>query len=73
MFHSEDAVETEDLVDRLKAEIAAKGDDQTVFIKGDRDVPYGRVIEVLDTLQQGGIVNVGMVTEKETKGGRSRS
>ena len=73
VYLREDAVETEDLVDRLKAEIAAKGDDQTVFIKGDRDVPYGRVIEVLDTLQQGGIVNVGMVTEKETKGGRSRS
>ena len=73
VYLREDAVETEDLVDRLKAELAAKGDDQTVFIKGDRDVPYGRVIEVLDTLQQGGIVNVGMVTEKETKGGRSRS
>ncbi len=73
VYLREDAVETEDLVDRLKAEITAKGDDQTVFIKGDRDVPYGRVIEVLDTLQQGGIVNVGMVTEKEREGGRSRS
>jgi biopolymer transport protein TolR len=39
-------------------------DDETVFLKGDRDVPYGRVVEVLDTLQKGGITKIGMVTEK---------
>ena len=38
--------------------------DETVFLKGDRDVPYGRVVEVLDTLHRGGIVKVGMVTER---------
>ena len=38
--------------------------DETVFLKGDRDVPYGRVIEVLDLLHRGGIVKVGMVTER---------
>ena len=38
--------------------------EETVFLKGDRDVPYGRVIEVLDTLHRGGIVKVGMVTER---------
>jgi biopolymer transport protein TolR len=38
--------------------------DETVFLKGDRDVPYGRVIEVLDTLHKGGITRIGMVTEK---------
>ena len=38
--------------------------EETVFLKGDRDVPYGRVIEVLDLLHRGGIVKVGMVTER---------
>ncbi|MGE4190015.1 MAG: ExbD/TolR family protein, partial [Thermoanaerobaculia bacterium] len=38
--------------------------DETVFLKGDRDVPYGEVIAVLDTLHKGGIVKIGMVTEK---------
>jgi biopolymer transport protein TolR len=38
-------------------------EDETVFLKGDRDVPYGRVIEVLDLLHKGGISKVGMVTE----------
>lgn len=37
---------------------------ETVFLKGDRDTPYGKVIDVLDTLHRGGIGKVGMVTEK---------
>jgi biopolymer transport protein TolR len=52
-----------DLADRLKQELAGREDD-TVFLKGDREVPYGRVIEVLDRLHRSGIVHVGMVTER---------
>jgi biopolymer transport protein TolR len=51
------------LVEHLEAVLAARGD-KTVFIKGDREVPYGRIIEVIDILQQGGIANVAMITEK---------
>jgi biopolymer transport protein TolR len=61
-----DAVEAEELVARVKTQIAARGDD-SVFLKGDRDVPYGKVIEVLDLLHQGGIVHVGMVTDRGRK------
>jgi biopolymer transport protein TolR len=56
------------LVERLTTLLAARGED-TVYVKGDREVSYGRIMEVLDLLHQGGIVNVGMVTEKP---GRSR-
>ncbi len=66
VYLRESAVETEELVSRVKTQIAARGDD-TVFLKGDRDVPYGKVIEVLDLLHQGGIVHVGMVTERERR------
>ncbi|HVR12033.1 MAG TPA: biopolymer transporter ExbD [Thermoanaerobaculia bacterium] len=59
-----------DLGDRLKEQLAGRQDD-TVFLKGDRGVPYGRVIEVLDRLHRSGIVHVGMVTERPPKGGRS--
>ena len=38
--------------------------DETVFLKGDRDVAYGKVIEVLDLLHRSGIEKVGMVTER---------
>ena len=71
VYLRESAVETDELVARVKSQISSKGDD-TVFLKGDRDVPYGKVIEVLDTLHQGGIVHVGMVTERTDRGGRRR-
>ena len=34
-----------------------------VFIKGDRNVPYGRIVAVMSLLQQSGVENIGMVTE----------
>ena len=55
------------LADRLKEQLAGREDD-TVFLKGDREVPYGKVIEVLDRLHRSGIVHVGMVTERPPKG-----
>jgi biopolymer transport protein TolR len=63
LYLRETQLEIEDLVDQLKIEIDARGDD-SVFLKGDRDVPYGRVVEVLDVLHRGGIVHVGMVTDR---------
>jgi biopolymer transport protein TolR len=59
-----------ELADRIKDQLAGRQDD-TVFLKGDRGVPYGRVIEVLDRLHRSGIVHVGMVTERPAKGSRS--
>jgi len=67
VYLRETAVPSEDLVERLKAQLAARPDD-TVFLKGDRDAPYGRIIDVLDLLQRGGIQHVGMVTERPGKG-----
>jgi biopolymer transport protein TolR len=59
-----------ELADRIKDRLAGRPDD-TVFLKGDRGVPYGRVIEVLDRLHRSGIVHVGMVTERPPKGSRT--
>jgi biopolymer transport protein TolR len=67
VYLQETQIAAEDLVDHLTDQIKARGDD-SVFLKGDRDVPYGRIIEVLDILHRGGIVRVGMVTEKPVKG-----
>ena len=65
IYLRESAVESDELVSRIQSQISSGGDD-TVFLKGDRDVPYGKVIEVLDILHQGGIVHVGMVTDRRT-------
>jgi len=66
VFLRETQVAVEDLVDQVKAQTAARGDD-SVFLKGDREVSYGRIMEVLDVLHQGGIVHVGMVTDQPKK------
>ncbi|HVT59166.1 MAG TPA: protein TolR [Thermoanaerobaculia bacterium] len=58
------------LADRIKAQVAGREDD-TVFVKGDREVAYGKVIEVLDRLHRSGIVHVGMITERPPRAGRS--
>ena len=47
------------LAARLLPMLKARSD-QTVYLKGDRDVAYGKVIEVLDLLHESGIQRVGM-------------
>ena len=59
------------LVERLTP-ILAERRDESVFLKGDRDVAYGVVIDVLDTLRKGGIQNIGMITEGEPPRRRRR-
>lgn len=70
LYVREDPVTKDGLIAALEAQMAKSGD-KSVFLKGDRDVPYGKVIEVLDLLYRGGIQNVGMVTERPQGGRRS--
>jgi biopolymer transport protein TolR len=70
VYIQETPVATADLVERLRSTIARRHDD-SVFLKGDREVAYGKIIDVLDILQRGGIQHVGMVTERPPRG-RSR-
>ncbi len=55
------------LAERLLPLVRSRAD-QRVFVRADQAVAYGKVIEVLDVLRRGGIVNIGMVTESESKG-----
>ncbi len=50
------------LRDRLVA--LAHGRERVVHFRGDAQVPYGLVIEVMDTLKAAGIETVGMITER---------
>jgi biopolymer transport protein TolR len=70
VYLQESRVAAEDLVERVSDQIKARGD-ESVFLKGDREVPYGKIIEVLDILHRGGIVRVGMITERPPQEGRS--
>jgi len=62
VYLEETPIHPSQLVERLQPVLEGRGDDR-VFLKGDRNVPYGQVIDVLDVLHRGGVGNVGMVTE----------
>ncbi len=40
---------------------------KVVFLKADRSVPYGKVIEILDIIKRSGIETVGMVVQPRRK------
>ncbi len=69
IYYKERPVHPSKLVEVLTPLVRGRAEEM-VFLKGDRDVPYGRVIEVLDTLHRGGIARVGMVTDKPQERGR---
>lgn len=66
IYIQDEPVHPSQIVERLTPLLEARGD-ETVFLKGDRELPYGQVVNVLDILHRGGIRNVGMVTERERK------
>ncbi len=43
--------------------------DRIVLIKADEDAPYGRVMEVMDTLRAAGIEDMGLITERKAQAG----
>jgi biopolymer transport protein TolR len=63
MYVDDELVPLTALAAELKAAIAAGK--QGVLIRGDKEVSYGAVIKVLDTVRKAGIQDVGLVTELE--------
>jgi len=55
-------ISRDDLVPRLTA-IAANGYDQRVFVRGDKAVDYGRVMEVMALISAAGFTHIGLVTD----------
>ncbi len=49
-------------INALKAKLATMTD-RDVFLRADKDVPYGLVVEVMGELREIGIERLGMVTE----------
>jgi len=52
----------DELVPKLAA-IAANGYDQRIFVRGDKAVDYGRVMEVMGMLSAAGFTHIGLVTD----------
>jgi biopolymer transport protein TolR len=54
------------LVEKLKA-IYSQRSNKDLFLKADRDVPYGYVVEVLAEARKAGLDRVGMITQPPEK------
>ena len=44
-----------------------KNPDVSVFLRADQDVPYGTVVQVMDSIKKAGIAKLGMVTDPVIK------
>ena len=53
-------------INALKSSLAVMPN-RDVFLKADKDVPYGTVIEVMGELRENGIEKLGMITEPKQK------
>jgi biopolymer transport protein ExbD/biopolymer transport protein TolR len=43
---------------------------QSVYVRGDENIPFGLLASVMDALKQGGIENVSLVTQPLTENGK---
>jgi biopolymer transport protein TolR len=55
-------VAEDDLVPKLTA-ISANGYDQRIFVRGDKSVDYGRVMQVMALISAAGFTHIGLVTD----------
>lgn len=62
LYLDKDPVGLAQLDDRLKA-AKRRNAEVSVFLRADRDVPYGIVIQVMDGVKKAGIEKLGMVTD----------
>ena len=51
-----------DVVPRIQTALEQVAD-KTVYLKGDKDVPYGAIMDMMDALRQAGIETVGLIAE----------
>ena len=62
IFLQDQEVELPELVTKLQA-IAQNNPDRRIFVRGDKDLAYGRIMEVMGTITQGGFNKVALLAE----------
>jgi biopolymer transport protein TolR len=64
IFLQETQIQLEDLVPKLTA-IAKNGYDERIYVRGDKTVDYGKVMEVMGELNAAGFKHIGLVTDSK--------
>jgi biopolymer transport protein TolR len=62
IFLQNTAIQLDELVPKLTA-ISQNGYDQRIFVRGDKNVDYGKVMEVMGELNAAGFKRIGLVTD----------
>ncbi len=62
-IHMGDSVVNINLLEKRLMEYFYGRDKKIVFIKADKDIPYGFFIETLDVIKKAGVETVGLITE----------
>ena len=65
IYLGESEVELENLIPRLNA-ITDQNTEARIYVRGDRVVAYGRVMEIMSLINSAGYVKVALVTENPT-------
>ena len=63
IFLQDEAVDLPDLVAKLQA-ISQNNPDRRIFVRGDKSNTYGRIMEVMGTITQGGFTKVALLAEQ---------
>ncbi|MDE2516588.1 MAG: protein TolR [Rhodospirillales bacterium] len=63
IFLQNTQVDLPDLVPKLQA-IAQNDPTRRIFVRGDKDLAYGRIMQVMGTIQQGGFTKVALLAEQ---------
>ena len=66
VYLGESLVQVENLIPRLNA-ITDQNTQARIYIKGDRLVPYGRMMEIMSLINSAGYVKVALVTQNPTE------
>ena len=69
VFIQETTIPLDSLVSRLQA-ITGSNPDAVLYVRGDKDVPYGKVLEVMSLISNAGFHKVSLVAETP-KGGQA--
>ena len=62
VYLQEKSMELDELVPKLKA-ISGANADARIFVRGDKGVPYGRIMEVMGAISSAGFNKVALVAE----------
>ena len=71
VYLQESPTDLDDLVAKLKA-ITGANPDARIFVRGDKSVSYGRIMEVMGTVSAAGFSKVALVAELPRPGGKPR-